>query len=273
MYPCIPKLGDRDVSAMLVSRCIGGCIGVVGGAIHVSRLYCNVFRVRSLNTCLNTSRYITIHVSESKLSHIREQTVPHPPMGNSTGFCHTLRGGELGAVYTCYLSIGHMHTIRYGTIDGREYKIMGYDTVMICSHDGGRALRSAREHPTPCTAADRGHARESVARDIARLVPRCGHVHREPAVGAGAGGNEWRRRWMAAMGTGMGNGGWRPATATGGTRWRRSARQRRSADRAAEWWRERLSHRMTEGENERVSERWRVKETAREEVERDVMSE
>ena len=69
MYPCIPKLGGRDVSTMLVSRCIGGCIGVVVGAIHVSRLYRDVFRVRSLNTCLNTSPYITIHVSESKLSH------------------------------------------------------------------------------------------------------------------------------------------------------------------------------------------------------------
>ena len=42
---------------------------VVVGAIHVSRLYRDVFRVRSLNTCLNTSRYITVHVSESKLSH------------------------------------------------------------------------------------------------------------------------------------------------------------------------------------------------------------
>ena len=52
-----------------VSWCIGGCIGVVVGAIHVSRLYRDVFRVRSLNTCLNTSRYITIHVSESKLGH------------------------------------------------------------------------------------------------------------------------------------------------------------------------------------------------------------
>ena len=78
MYPCI-EVGGRDVSTMLVSRCIGGCIGVVGGAIHVSRLYRNVFRVRSLNTCLNTSRYITIHVSESKLSLIRGQTVPHAP--------------------------------------------------------------------------------------------------------------------------------------------------------------------------------------------------
>ena len=57
MYLCIPKLGDRDVSTMLVSRCIGGCIGVVGGRY----MYCACIAMYWGAFSGYMLEYITIH--------------------------------------------------------------------------------------------------------------------------------------------------------------------------------------------------------------------
>ena len=54
---------------MLVSWCIGGCIGVVVGAIHVSRLYRDVFRVRSLNTA--TLESVSQHRVMNEIAHTK----------------------------------------------------------------------------------------------------------------------------------------------------------------------------------------------------------
>ena len=102
---CIHVFRSWSIAMMLISRCIGGLYRSVYGRrgdtciAHVLRCVCVCVcvlernsahssvgpdhyvlcvGVRSLDICLNTSRYNTIQCMERKLSHMGEETVPYP---------------------------------------------------------------------------------------------------------------------------------------------------------------------------------------------------
>ena len=116
------KLTNRVEEARCLYRGVSGVVSVWSAGRYMYRACIAMyFGVRSLNTCLNTSRYITIHVSESKLSLIiREQTVPLPLCGHMTHEGHSttaLRGhmthvGHTTALHGHITPVGHVTTSR-----------------------------------------------------------------------------------------------------------------------------------------------------------------
>ena len=100
---------------------------------------------------------------------------------------------------------------------------------------------AAREHPPSRAPVDRGRARESLARDIARLAAslhtvgaRIARLQPELVVVAMDGGSDGGRQWPSRSSSD----GRRQRPASSSTR-KRSARQERSARRAETWWQRR----------------------------------